>query len=101
MLSFLSFLRTRRVWFHTWRIEDDLHRECTVCGQREQRDADGDLMCDAPGAWWVARSGRPIAHLRQTRQTRQTQQTAPRPAAEPSIGTGGSYDAASDDELMA
>jgi len=95
MLSFLSFLRTRRVWFHTWRIEGDLRRECTVCGQREQRDVDGDLMCDRPGAWWVARSGRPIAHLRQTRQT------ASHPAAAPVTGTGGSYDAAADDELMA
>jgi hypothetical protein len=69
MLSFFRSLLARRAWFHTWLQHDDLHRACTVCGQREERDADGDWMCNGPGAWWVAQSGKRFAHFGQTRSS--------------------------------
>jgi hypothetical protein len=65
MFSFLRPLLTRRAWMHAWREHDDLHRECMVCGQQEERDADGDWMCNGPGPWWVAHAGKRTAHFRQ------------------------------------
>jgi hypothetical protein len=91
MFSFLRPLFARRAWVHTWHQHDDLHRECMVCGQLEERDADGDWMCNGPGPWWVAAAGKRTAHLRQQ---------ASRPVAKQRAGNDSTYDLVHDEKVV-